>query len=1063
VILLSLVLWCFAAQQAPSAGQSPDEDAVRAQVQQYFAAQAAKDADKAASVWSPTANPRPTRETFVALFGVPDQQDSVDIQSVSVKGAEARVRVEVHSTRTLARNGQPFQMPIVTRTAERWRKEGATWKLVRDTSPEDDFAEDLLAADASDRTRLIAENAGQMTSAVRYALAQRASALITSPPQNYAKAREIFAIVLDLARASSDRRAEGDALQNIANAHYFLREYDKSVDFYQQRLALAKDMDDAEATGAALIGLATVDYARGEYPHALDGYRDALAIYEKREDGNAIGRTLISVGNVQFLQADYDAAAGTYRRALGLLIAGSDRQTASFARSGLARVLAAQGDFAAALDTYGQVLGDARATAERDPRLTSGIAVTLESIGEVHFRIGNMDQARSAFDEARRLMDAVPSESARLLMSLGLTELVAGKYETAFADYTESRTRYEKAKDDPGVARAWVGVGFSLSARQKFDDAIAAYKTAIRMFERQSANGESAHAWLGLSLAQSGAGDNTAALDSARKVTVIADGLKSEDLAWRGSVRTGEALEKLAHLDDARASFQVAIEIIDKLAAQAPVNPDMRRELDDSASAWAGLALTLAKAGDPRGALNAMEARRAHVRRMHLAGFQRDIAMGMSDDERKEEAALARELAAAYALLKAEQSARRPDPARLERLGQQLQTLSARRAEQQARLYAKLPDLERWRGLTSPPDVDIAALAPADDVALLEYLVTDDEVLMLAVDRHEDAPEVTSATIAVTRHDLADKVAAAMKPAVLQDAAAWRIAAEPLRGLLIASVSDKLRDRTRCVIVPDDVLWKVPFEALPDGMSDLAGRMTVSYATSLTTLALERAVPAKTQADPPRVNAGFVAAPTIPEAIRAQLRLTQPGWKEPDAVAALARGQESAKPYAGSASVRTGAEATEAALRALLGTADVLQVSAPFHVSGPSPLFSSLLLAGTPDTAPDDVRWEAREWFEAKGATRLLVIDDSSTFGAAGAGGALDTLAWAAAAAGIPALVVARWPSDAFVLDALEPALHSQLAQGRAAGDALRAAATAAHDKSTAPSAWAGLRLIGGS
>ena len=80
-----------------------------------------------------------------------------------------------------------------------------------------------------------------------------------------------------------------------------------------------------------------------------------------------------------------------------LLTSGYDLSSASFARGGLARVLAAQGDFAGALATYGQVLADARATAARDPRMTSGIAVTLESMGEVHFRIGNMDQARAAF------------------------------------------------------------------------------------------------------------------------------------------------------------------------------------------------------------------------------------------------------------------------------------------------------------------------------------------------------------------------------------------------------------------------------------------------------------------------------------------------------------------------------------------------------------------------------------------------------------------------------------------------------------------------------------------
>jgi hypothetical protein len=121
-----------------------------------------------------------------------------------------------------------------------------------------------------------------------------------------------------------------------------------------------------------------------------------------------------------------------------------------------------------------------------------------------------------------------------------------------------------------------------------------------------------------------------------------------------------------------------------------------------------------------------------------------------------------------------------------------------------------------------------------------------------------------------------------------------------------------------------------------------------------------------------------------------------------------------------------------------------------------------MLLAGAAEAAPDEARWEAREWFAAKGSVRLLVIDDASTLGAAGAGGALDTLAWAAAAAGVPSIMIARWPSDGFVLDALEPAVHAEAAQGRPPSDALHAAAAAARVRASAPSAWAGLRLIGG-
>jgi hypothetical protein len=220
----------------------------------------------------------------------------------------------------------------------------------------------------------------------------------------------------------------------------------------------------------------------------------------------------------------------------------------------------------------------------------------------------------------------------------------------------------------------------------------------------------------------------------------------------------------------------------------------------------------------------------------------------------------------------------------------------------------------------------------------------------------------------------------------------------------------------------------------------------------------------------------FVAAPAISDAMRAQLAMTQPGWKEPDPAAALARAEASVKAYGDAGSVKSGAAATKAVVGVLPGEADVVQVSAPLHVSGPTPLLSSILVASGPvapgpvapgagasqaGVSPGELRWEAREWFATQGRARLLVLDDASTLGAAGAGSALDTLAWAAAAAGVSTIVLGRWPADAFALDVLEVAFHAELAKGSAPADAFQAAVSQARAKSAAPSAWSGLRLIG--
>lgn len=1060
MMLVCVALVHLALARVPQAAS--DEAVLRGLVGEYYDAQTRKDPDKALSFWSLSANPRMSREGFVTLFGAGDARYTVGVQSVSIKDNEARVRVALAVERTILRDSVPTVIRQSLLNAELWRREGASWKLLREGSIAEELADDLLAAPAADRVAMTAGNSPDTNRALRYVLAQRASMMAAASGQ-YARAREIFELVLTLARATGDRRSESETLQNIANTYYFLKNYQDATVFYQQRLALSRDMDDDEAAAASLLGLATVAYARAEYTPALASYREALAIYEKRDDGPSIGRTLVSVGNVQYLQADYDAASASYRRAQVLLDAGMDLQGAGLARRGLARVFAAQGDVASALDIYGQVLLEARALMQRISTASTDVATALESIGELHFRLGNTDQARAAFDEARRLADRDPDASGRLFSSLGLTELVAGRFDAALSDYGDSRTRYELGKDPGGVARAWVGIGFSQSAREKFADAIAAYRTAIRIFGEQKDDEGSARAWLGLSLAQTGATDHAAALDSAQQVKTIADRIRSADLSWRANVRIGEALRKLTRLADARQSFQDAIVTIDRMAADVPTDPGVRTQLEDSAGAWAGLAFTLAAQGDAAGAVAAAEARRAHIRRVQLGPFQRDIARGATPEEQADEQAIVRDLISTRLQLRAERSAGRPDAARLARLDEQLTALVARRADQQSRLYARLPELQQWRGLGPSSVDDLNAIVP-DRTLAIDYVLGDDEVLILTVAHGETAADVAATTFTGSRRELAANIAQAMQRPALEDAAEWRTRAAPLATALLTPIASRLDGRDRAIVVPDDMLWKVPFEALPVGDGILGAGAPVAYATSLATLALEQKI-AASRAPQDRVAAGIVAAPAISAAMRAQLALTQQGWKEPDAEVTLDAAREIAAIYADGATLRAGAEATEAAARALIETSDVLHVSAPLLMSGPTPLFSSLLLgsAATDEQgAAADGRWEAREWFGASGRARVAVLTDGSSFGAAGVGGSMDAFAWAAAAAGIPALVVARWPADAFSSAGVLAAFHALTAKGSDPAEAWRTAVAAAREKSGgAPATWAGLRLIG--
>ena len=321
MILLALALCTLALTQqlpaAPAQAPSPDEEAVRAAVQQYYDAQAARDPDKAASFWSANANPRMTRDTFVALFGPPaDEKYTIEIRSVATAGAEARVRVMWLRTRVETRGGQPFTSRQSALNSQTWRKEGDTWKLVRDAPFADELAEGYLAIAEADRARFLDEQTPPDRAMLRYAIAQRAT--MAAIAKDFVKSRTLFERALEISRAIGDRVSEANALHNIGQADYMLHDFPAAIDALTKELAVGRDARDDNAVASASYSLGMVAYASGEYTSALGSYRDALALYEKRDDGPSANRALISIGNIQYLQADYDAATTSYRRAESL-------------------------------------------------------------------------------------------------------------------------------------------------------------------------------------------------------------------------------------------------------------------------------------------------------------------------------------------------------------------------------------------------------------------------------------------------------------------------------------------------------------------------------------------------------------------------------------------------------------------------------------------------------------------------------------------------------------------------------------------------------------------------
>jgi tetratricopeptide (TPR) repeat protein len=1037
---------------AAPARQGTEDPKLQAAVQQFFALQEAEDVEGYLALWSKTAlRPQPAQLKFI--FDTGDDKFS-DISIVRATPVGDRVRVRVTATRDRTSTPRVTGMPARTfRSTTEWGlvyvREADDWKLLREGGVADALADGLLEAKTpEERSALLEEEPELINDALVVAVGRRAGQLAVM--RAYPASQAAYELMRDLARRIGNQRFEGDALGNIANAMYFQRNLTGALEAYESRLAIERARPDQEGIASALLGIATVRYTLAEYSAALAAYEEALAIQEKLGETLAIATSLISTGNVKYVQGDYSGAIADYTRSRDLSHKGGNATGEADALEGMARVFIAQGDYAAALEALAGVLADAKATNNRNDQ-----GGALLSIGDVHFRLGNLDRARTALDEARGHFEATKglALAGRAWQAVALVDLAAARFVLAEEEYRKSAASCGAASDGECAAAATVGLAFAQAAQEKFTDSIASYKKGIEAFTALKRVEHAARAKVGLAQAYAGSNQAEASLETARHARHDAETIRNDDVLWRALVAEAGALRNIGQRDQASAAAQSAVAAVDRLIEVAKVRPSAP-VARDSSSALAMLALLQAEAGDAATALETVERMRVQDLRVLIAPVERDISRGMTDAERSDERAVAVELVALHAQLTREKALPKPEAARLARLDTTIADATAKRIAQQQRLFERLPELRLWRGLApAATRADLASLIPDDGTVLLEFVVGEDTMLVLIARRRENDVQVTSMFEKATRKVMAERVARLTQPETMKDPARWRKAALEL----VPGLSATIGTATRAIVIAHEVLWRVPFEALPGETGYLSDTMAVVYAPSVTALVARSQSAPKT----PDVDVIAASAPLLsPQAVE-QLAQTAPDWvirttASADAeVKAVLEGMEPSRAVAIDSTA-----ATEAALRDRLPSAGVVHLASPFRINGASPLFSPLLLAADP---ANDAALEAREIMNLDLRARVAIVSDGSAMSMREAADEVGVVAWAWRAAGVPALVVPRWAVDDGNATAFLVELHRRLHAGDRPEQALQSARTKVRSASntSAPFFWAGWMVMG--
>jgi CHAT domain-containing protein/tetratricopeptide (TPR) repeat protein len=725
------------------------------------------------------------------------------------------------------------------------------------------------------------------------------------------------------ARAAGDTKGLAAVSSNLALVNTELGEFAAARAGFSAARDGGHRLGDARIEGNALTNLAMLDIRSGDPLAAIAVLDEARQRY--RTIGYATGEqtALSQLGTAYDALGEPRLAVAALDTALAAARAQGLRQNEASDLEALAQLHQNAGDVRGALNLYA---GAQRIN--RDLDLDEETGADLRSEAEIHVTLGDLDLARGAVVEARAIHQRIGArveEIGDLLLAADVLDR-AGRRAESRASLTEAR-------------RLAASVG---TRPLRVDVALAEARIADRASDAPGV---------------------LRALASAR--TRLSHG--SYDTEWEIAALLCRAYTRLGRLTAAAAAGREAVTAVERVRSKFGSGLLRTDYLAGRATAYADFVTALARLGRWDDAFAVSDAARGRALVEHLAATERHPSgRPTAQSSARGEELLRRidQLASQADSLEREvgphgDSARRATVADLSR------RLGEARSEYEAAAAEAADDRTPATALLGGTPVRAsevrASLSPTE--VLLEYLVTADRVMIFVL----TVDTVRMFTSPITVENLASRVRVARD--FLANPQAGEDSGEAVLGSLYETLLGPARragilgDARPLIVVPHGVLSYLPFAALRDDRRRryLIQDHVVSYLPAAAALPALRSTRVRVMALGGERVVAAVFAPD-PEGLPATRR-------EAMAVGRVVAG----------ARLLVGPSATEASLRAALGTVPLVHVAGHGVMNASNPMFSRIQLAPGNGSPEDDGRLEVHELLDLSVTSTLVFLSGCET------------------------------------------------------------------------------------
>jgi CHAT domain-containing protein/tetratricopeptide (TPR) repeat protein len=976
VLLLSVTgsIFCSVTSASLGAGQkpSPDEARMRVEVSQYFDSFAKKDLDDLLKHWSagsPELEAR--RKELQQEFAANEHFEvkNLAIRKLTLEGDKASAQVTLEITATDIKTSQPATAFGKMNRVLEFVKESGFWKIAREGSAEEDLAAALIAAKTDERRdTLLSQNHELVNSRLIGALKQ-----LGDRSTDYREQLRIYVLAEKLAEKIGDKHRTAEMLNSVAAMHRMLGDYPSAIDFAHKSLTISEETGDQMGIANSLLALGVLSYSQGSNTTALEYYRKSLALSKSLDDKQGIALALSGLAQVAEELGDYAEALDSYNKSLGLRSELGDKAKVALGLNAIGVIYFRQGNYAQALEYARKSMA-----MSEEANSTQGVAQALSTIASVYRERGEYPQALDSYQQSLKIREGLGEKRGigNPLNNIGLTYYLQGRYDQALEYLARALSLREAIGDKLGIAQSLNSIAHVHQDR----------------------------------------GDYAKAIEFAQRASAIAREIGNRETLWNAQTVVGKSYGALNQPGPAEEALAEAIATIEALRFRvAGSERDQEQFFENKVAPYQEMARLLLSRNSPSEALNYLERARARVLLDVLRGGRANATKAMSADERRREEELRAALTTLNAQLTREKTRPQPDKSHLMDLEARLEKARLERENFEVSLYAAHPELKTLRGESAPLKIEQASELVSDErTALLVYAVANEQIYLFVVTKAvgTSGVDLKSYTLPIKRNQLAAKVERFRQRLANRDLDYTESGTDGYN-LLIKPAQEQLRGKSTLVIVPYDVLWDLPFQALqPADGHYLVEGYAISYAPSLTVLREmiarrdRRTVAALSLL---AVGNPFLGKQTIERARMVLMNEALEPLPEAERQAKMLGqlyGPKSSKVY-------VGAEAREDRVKSEGGRYRILQLATHGILNNTNPMYSHIVLSLSTGDAKEDGLLEAWEIMNLDLKADLVVLSACDTArGRIGAGEGVIGLTWAIFVAGSPTTVVSQWSVD---------------------------------------------------